>query len=192
MEKSVETPRFSFFQAPVKNVKPLRTIGVVEAYKYITSLYAYRRTCHLRELTEAAEQRTYKAEAFDYVTFSGTFTQRAAHGLTAHSGLLCIDLDHLGLRLHTLRSQLCDDPRFVTELAFVSPSGDGLKWVVRIDLTQADHPTWFRALQNYLRLTYGVEADPSARDVARACYLPSDASCYVNPAYHNESDICPF
>ena len=67
-----------------------------------------------------------------------------------------------------------------------SPSGDGLKLIVAIDLQEADHATWFLALQNYIRLNYGVDIDPACKNVSRACFLPYDRHCYVNPL------VCPF
>lgn len=75
---------------------------------------------------------------------------------------------------------------FELELAFRSPSGDGLKLIVAIDLQEADHATWFLALQNYIRLNYGVDIDPACKNVSRACFLPYDRHCYVNPL------VCPF
>ena len=35
-----------------------------------------------------------------------------------------------------------------------------------IDLQEADHATWFLALQNYIRLNYGVDIDPACKNVS--------------------------
>ena len=50
-----------------------------------------------------------------------------------------------------------------TALLFRSPGGDGLKWVVSIDLAQGTHTDWFEILSFYISRNYGVEPDP--RDV---------------------------
>ena len=68
-------------------------------------------------------------------------------------------------------------------LAFRSPSGDGLKWVISVDLSEMSHQRMFAAVCNYLKSRYGVEADPSGRDVSRACFLPHDPEAYLNPDY---------
>ena len=77
-------------------------------------------------------------------------------------------------------------------MMFTSPSGDGFKWVVGIDLAKCDHRTWFQALSNYVRITYGLETDAKCINVSRACFLPYDANCYVHPEISNKPDVCPF
>lgn len=187
--------KFSFFRAPVMTVKPYKTVDVKGIYKYI-SLYmpAVKATDELRAIADKEEARKYKAKHFDFACFSGVFTYRNDDALVQHSGLLCLDLDHVGDRfaLWTLREQLIADENFITWLLFTSPSGDGLKWVIEIDLGKCDHKTWFRALQNYVRTTYGLEVDEKCINVSRACFLPHDGSCYVNPVILNEPDVCPF
>src|SRR6516162_339747 len=41
---------------------------------------------------------------------SGSFKHRSNEGLTAHSGLICADLDNLGERLAELQTRLEQDP----------------------------------------------------------------------------------
>ena len=76
---------------------------------------------------------------------------------------------------------------FELELAFRSPSGDGLKLFVQIDLQQCDHQTWFQALEHYIWQAYGgIKIDAACKNVSRSCFLPYDPNCYVNPL------VCPF
>lgn len=190
---------FQFYHAPVKNAVSHTVWDLREAYRYISSNEgAMKRTLELRHIIKEVEEgkcditapRKYKAEHFDFVCFSGTFSYRKDEALTQHSRLICLDFDHVGSTqdLWKLKEQLIGDPYFTTWLAFVSPSGDGLKWVVDIDLSRADHGTWFRALQNYVRATYQVEVDEKCGNVSRACFLPFDANCYVNPVIINPSN----
>lgn len=177
------TARFSLYAAPVTNKRPMRTVTLAETYDYITGMEALGRTHALRAIADRKEARTFKAKAFDYVMFSGEFAYGNDAGLTRHSGLLCLDFDHVGLphALWDVRRRLLADDTFDTWLLFTSPSGDGLKWVVDIDLARGDHKTWFRALQNYVRHAHGLEADPTGINVSRACFLPHDPLCHINP-----------
>ncbi len=177
--------RFSFFPAPVTNKKPSRVMTLKDAFGYITGMEARERTQALRQISGKKEARAYKGTHFDYVTFSGEFSYGADDKLIRHSGLLCLDFD-LVTDVAQVKEMLLDDDYFETQLLFTSPSGDGVKWVVAIDLSQCDHRTWFRALANYVRTSYGLVADPSGINVSRACFLPHDALVYVNP------DVCPF
>lgn len=165
-----------------------------EAYEYITlDPKALEATQQLRKIVDEKKRREFKAQNFDFACFSGTFSYRKDDCLVEHSGLLCVDFDHLPhLEMWQIRKKLIADPYFTTELLFTSPSGDGMKWVVDIDLAKCDHRTWFRAISNYVRATYQLEADPQCVNVSRACFLPNDGSCYVNPNILQQPGVCPF
>lgn len=183
--ESFQLPTFSFFHAPITNTKPDSAFTLLDVYHYIVGNQAMERTEKLRSFSNAKQSRMFKAANFDYCTFSGTFTTRTDKALIKHSGLLCIDFDHLQ-NLDSLRSQLLQDEYFDTQLLFRSPSGDGLKWVIEIDISQTQHADYFRAIANYLFQTYDVETDKSGKDISRACFLPHDPNCFINPKYLNK------
>ena len=178
---------FSFFKAPVRNTIPHKSICLLDAYNYIVGDYAKQRTEKLRGIKDQKQARQFKASTFDYCTFSGMFQTRNDKALISHSGLLCIDFDHLQ-SVDLLRKQLLQDEYFETQLLFVSPSGDGIKWIISIsppmgDLGGFSHSNYFAAVANYILQTYGVEVDKSGRDISRACFLPHDPQAYINPLY---------
>jgi hypothetical protein len=171
---------FSFFKAPVRNTIPHKSISLLDAYNYIVGNYAKQRTEKLRNIKDPKQARQYKASTFDYCTFSGMFQTRNDKALISHSGLLCVDFDHLQ-SVDLFRSQLLQDEYFDTQLLFVSPSGDGLKWIISIDTKQTTHSNYFDAVANYILQTYGVAVDKSGRDISRACFLPHDPQAFINP-----------
>lgn len=173
---------FSFFRAPISNTKPHKSLSLLDAYNYIVSDYAKERTEKLRSFGDTKIARTFKAANLDYCTFSGIFSSRSNKALMQHSGLLCVDFDHLK-DIQTLFKSLLNDEYFDTQLLFRSPSGDGLKWIIPIDATQATHGNYFAAVANYVQQTYGIEADKSGRDISRACFLPHDRQAFINPLY---------
>ena len=172
---------FSFFKAPVRNTIPHKSICLLDAYNYIVGEYAKKRTEKLRSIKDPKQARQYKATNFDYCTFSGVFQTRNDKALVNHSGLLCIDFDHLQ-NVDLLRNQLLQDEYFETQLLFLSPSGDGLKWIISIDTKQTTHSNYFAAVANYILKTYKVEVDKSGRDISRACFLPHDPKAFINPS----------
>jgi len=172
---------FSFFKAPIRNTIPYKSISLLDAYNYIVGDYAKKRTQKLRSITDPKQARQYKATNFDYCTFSGMFTTRNDKALVNHSGLLCVDFDHLQ-NVDLLRNQLLQDEYFETQLLFVSPSGDGLKWIISINTAKASHSEFFAAVANYILQTYKVEVDKSGRDISRACFLPYDPQAFINPS----------
>ena len=179
--KKHSIPQFSFFLAPISNTIPKGTISLLDIYNLIRTEYK-NNTDLLRFIAEPAQARTFKARHFDYVTFSGVFKKRSDKELIKHSGLLCLDFDHLD-NLDFTKKLLVNDPYFETELLFTSPSGKGLKWIIPMDTENVKHSDYFRAVANYLKGTYRIEADPSGKDISRACFLCHDPNAFIHPKH---------
>jgi hypothetical protein len=113
------------------------------------------------------------------ICFSGKFSERKDSALITHSGLVAIDFDHLGDRLLDFKHRLTQDK--FTHIAFISPSGDGLKVVVRIPDQIETHKLSCDALSDY----YKEEALDEFKDVSRLCFESYDPDIYYNP----ESDV---
>jgi len=175
---------FSFFKSPITNTTPHKTVTLRQIYNAITGNYYEARTTHLRKITDLKQARQFKSANFDYCTFSGTFTTRNDKALIKHSGLLCIDFDHL-TNVETLFNTLLKDDYFDTQLLFRSPSGTGLKWIIPIDTTTSSHSDYFSAVANYILQTYNIEIDKSGKDLSRACFLPYDPQAYLNPSLNS-------
>ena len=175
-------PSFSLFRAPIRNIHPFKTTNLVEVYQAIRSESYRKRTERLREISVPSEARQFKSMCFDYVTFSGEFSSRCDKNLTRHSGLMTLDFDHVD-NVSLLRESLLHDIFLETEMLFVSPSGEGLKWIVAIDLAETSHQEFFNAVASYIMHYYGIEIDKSGRDISRACYLPYDPEVFIHPKY---------
>jgi len=186
-EVVVDPPKFSFYRCPVTNTQPNAEMTIPNVYGAIKSNKYKRQTEELRSISEAESARKYKAKQFDYVTFSGLFSKRNDVALIQHSGLITLDFDHVS-NLQELQEALIQDRYFETELMFVSPSGDGLKWIISIDLKECNHQDWFWAISAYIKATYQLEVDKSGKDISRACFLPYDPKIYINPNHLK----CPF
>ncbi len=176
-------PRFSIFKHPIQNVYPQsRSIGLRNTYSLIKSGAFSRQTQHLRSIQDKQKARSFKANNFYYVTFSGIFQKRSDQALVQHSGLLTIDIDHIE-SIDSIKALLLNDRFLETALLFTSPSGDGLKWIVHIDIQKESHCNYFLAILNYLKHTYKIDIDKSGKDLSRACFLSHDPSVYINPKH---------
>lgn len=175
-------PKFSYFKSPVSNTTPSGEVSIVDVYQLLVSSAFKNSTSSLREIQDLKEARKFKALNFDYVTFSGVFSKRMDSQLKKHSGMMAIDFDHVP-DLNTVKEKLLHDKFFETQLLFVSPSGDGLKWIIKIDQTQVTHQEYFKAVSNYIKFQYDLTIDPAGKDVSRACFLPYDDKAFINPQY---------
>lgn len=186
--KMPPAPRFSFYRRPIKNTRPCREASPEDIFKYLVSDYARQHTETLRTIKDNKARSRYKADHLDYITPGGIFRTRKESDLIKASGYMVIDFDHIS-GAKDLVKKLANDEHFETVLAFRSPSGDGVKWIVTLpDIVKPDDTSYtygefFRIISNYSRKYYGVEADPSGKDICRACFLPYDPEAFLNPLY---------
>jgi hypothetical protein len=184
-EPKIPQPRFSFFNPPISNTLPAKTITLAECARLIQLPYPYQdNTIKLRSLDMPDERKRFKTQSLAYVCFSGIFSRRADSGLKNPSGLIVIDLDHLP-DPEALKHNLKIDDTLNPVMIFISPSGDGLKVIIAIDLQNGTHSEYFDAISNYLHLQYSLIADPSGRDISRACFLCHDSKLFLHPEYND-------
>lgn len=130
----------------------------------------------LRNETDAARQKTIK-ETLPGICFSGTFRHRSLAGLIDHSGLICLDFDKFpdNAMLSRWRETLTNNP--YTYCLFTSPSGNGLKVVVKIPAEPKNHKLYFDALKDYYKCEY---FDVHCSDICRLCFESYDPEMYLN------------
>jgi hypothetical protein len=178
-------PRFSIYFKGINNIFPsgerdLKSLA--EEIRTETLLRNY--TDKLRSIKDKKERADYKKK-FPYVTFSGTFRKRSNEGIINHSGYICIDLDNVGdtARIIGIKGQILKS--FIPGLIFISPSGNGLKIVYKIDISQGTHAEYFSALSQYFKTEIKIDVDPSGKDVSRACFICYDPEVFYSDSPHN-------
>ena len=110
------------------------------------------------------------------VCFSGEFSDRSDEGLFDHSGLIVLDFDHIDVEKS--KAVLATDGYVYS--CWVSPSGDGLKALVRVTNPER-HRDHFRALKTYFHKQYDLEVDESGVNESRACFESYDPDLILNP-----------
>ena len=93
--------KMQYYRHPISNVVSHNRVGIYHLWQYITDPTLFKNaTDTLRGIPEEEEKRrkAYKAKEFDYVLASGTFNARKDQGLIQHSGIMCLDIDHIGKR----------------------------------------------------------------------------------------------
>ena len=110
------------------------------------------------------------------VCFSGEFASRSDDALFEHSGILVLDFDHIDVA--QAKSALATDAHVYS--CWVSPSGDGLKALVRVTNPER-HRDHFRALRTYFHKQYDLEVDESGINESRACFESYDPDLIINP-----------
>lgn len=185
----MEETNISYVTAPITNKTPRESVNLQTIAKAIKENQYYKKiTQEYRNLKQNSnnekEIRKFKADNFDYVTISGEFSYVKTDNLIKHSGYLCIDIDKVNgeNQLKHIKKQLLLDEELDTALLFISPSGNGIKWVTPIEVEDIkQHEEYFYAIGEYLLNEYNIEIDPACKDVSRACFLSHDPEVIFNP-----------
>lgn len=116
------------------------------------------------------------------ICFSGTFSKRSDDSIIEHSGLICLDFDGYDNKNQMLseKDNMTKD-RFVYSV-FISPSGNGLKVLVKIPKDPLNHKRYFDSLGEYFDSPY---FDVTSKNISRVCYESYDSDIYIN----NDSEL---
>jgi len=114
------------------------------------------------------------------VTFSGIFAgNRKASDIGTYNHLIVFDIDNIAIdKLKHIRNFLEGDSIILA--LWLSPSGIGLKGLVRTDNQLHQHRGTFDSLKLYLFANYSIDLDRSGSDVSRLCFSSYDPDIYYN------------
>ena len=111
------------------------------------------------------------------VCFNGTFNYRSTTGLIEHSGLIILDFDKFNSVQETIdfKDSICDDDFIFS--AWISPSGKGVKALVKIPKDAENHKNYFLSLKNHFN---HPNWDGSGSDISRICFESYDKDLFIN------------
>lgn len=167
-EKDPNNPKKRLPKVPERYVS-LKTVG-----EYIRSKEAQRVT----ELVRSGKCE--KKVILPSVVFQGRFSGQTKEDLLELSGLTCLDFDHVDNPAE-LKQMLWHDEMLCPLMAFISPSGKGVKVVVEFSCTSIEeYERDITAVWNYVDTIYGVKCDAQCKNVNRLCFLCYDSEVLIN------------
>lgn len=125
------------------------------------------------------------------VMWQGLFSERNDAGCRGLNSVMCLDLDHVPEDvLESLRLVLRNIP-FVLAY-FLSPSGEGLKVLVKTDMYDVAHyKNCYRQLMIWFQKNYELAPDSKCIPLSHTCFMSYDPDLYFNPNaqdFHFEYD----
>jgi len=108
------------------------------------------------------------------VCFGGDFLKRGNKYLKKSSGLLTLDFDKLADPIE-FKNNI--NKRDFVFSSWISPSGDGVKVLIKIP--NVDNDEQYKQFYSQINKEF-PEADNSGKDIARACFESYDEDIYVN------------
>ena len=123
------------------------------------------------------EIRNKLKQSLPAVCFSGKFSKRNDSSLLEHSGLICLDFDNFPTEKLLLEQKEFLTKDKYTYSVFISPSGLGLKALVKIPAEGDTHKQFFNSLQLHYDSEY---FDIACKNVSRVCYESYDPLIFIN------------
>lgn len=123
------------------------------------------------------------------VVFSGEFSEKRNESLTLYWSRLVLDIDHIPDDKTFVKTKKYFTDLPYTIMAFKSPSGKGLKVVLKITdkghlgKEMAFHAQAYEAVVKHHQKQlskWNVKIDTSGKDISRGCYLCADKNAYFN------------
>jgi hypothetical protein len=112
------------------------------------------------------------------VTISGMFGEsRKVEKLKYHSGFIQIDFDEVKNIKQSIEQLQKDKFSFSV---FISPTGKGIKLIVKIPPDKGTHINSFFQLEKYYLDMFQLKADKQCKDVSRLLFLSWDENLFVN------------
>ncbi len=137
----------------------------------------YLRKSLAENKTEAYNKAKKSLPAF---TPSGKFVGgRKLEFLADYSSCIILDIDKLSAADLQNAKHLANQSEF-TFASFISPSGNGLKILVKINSDKANHKEAFLLVQAHYESILKLEIDKSGKDVTRLCFYSWDENLYLN------------
>ena len=111
------------------------------------------------------------------ICFSGKFRKRKDDELIEHSGLICLDFDGYETTTDMVEAKKMLSKDKYSLAVFVSPSGKGLKVIVKIPKDPDNHQNYFNSLKEHYN---SDQFDPTSKNISRVCYESYDPDIYIN------------
>jgi hypothetical protein len=128
-------------------------------------------------LEKRKPERQELKKALPAICFSGTFNKRTDASLLEHSGLICLDFDGYAKQKELLQDKETLSKNKYVFSVFISPSGNGLKVLVKIPCDAENHTNYFNSLEKYFNSEY---FDKTSKNISRVCYESYDPLIHVN------------
>jgi len=124
------------------------------------------------------DKRNLEKSKLKSICFSGEFSYRAAKNCIRHSGYACLDFDDIDEIGHSeksieFRNKLKENEYIYS--AFLSPSGNGVKAIIKIPAEINNHKKYYEAISE----TFDATLDSKTKDISRVCYDSYDPDLFI-------------
>lgn len=134
----------------------------------------------IRRLKQSGEDYYEIKKKLPAVALCGTFKgSRNNDNILDYSGIICLDYDKIS---NEQVNEFKDTFKTLktTYACFISPSGKGLKVIIKTEGKSDEHLSYFKSIKDLYDSCVGFKSDDSAKDLARLCFVSSDPDIFIN------------
>lgn len=167
---------FKNFNEVVEHKTIPMILDEIKTGKYKHAIVYLRKSLSENKM-EAYEKAKKSLPAF---TPSGKFIGgRKMNFLVEYSNCIILDIDKLNTEELAKANHSARQCEF-TYACFISPSGNGLKILVKVSSTKTEHKETFLAIQDHYEKLLNLEIDKSGKDITRLCFYSYDENLFLN------------
>ena len=170
----------AYYKAPIQNTMDYTERAIESIVQEVRTSSSLRDICEkIRSSKNKMERNAIKGAELPFITPHAVCSPtRMNENVQRHTGLLLFDVDHRQ-DVEELKSKLTEDE--YVAFAFVSPSGEGLKFGSFSDADISSHDQRWGAAAEYFMIKHDIKIDTAPRALASACYLSYDPKAFYNP-----------
>lgn len=139
-------------------------------------------TENVRNESDKKARQELKANTLPVIAFNSITSGRATkNNIVEMTGYMVIDIDDLKdqTEAEKLSETLFNDDKLGIVLSFVSPSGNGVKAVVKApQITRDNFIDMWKSFGVMLKIYYNIDVDKATKDETRATYLCHDTNAH--------------
>jgi hypothetical protein len=160
----------------LKSTKPVASVSIesildeIKSDKYRDAILEIRK--------DEAPSKSPLKDKLPCFTPTGIFNHRSIAGMENYNGVICLDIDHVE-NVEVLKSRA--SKLSYVHAAFVTPSGNGLKVIIKTDATPENYKTKELQVSEAFSLDAGGIRDNRCKDISRIQFVSYDPNLYYNP-----------
>ncbi len=167
---------FQNFNEITENKEIVEVISDIKTGKY-KNVMTYLRKSLADNKMEAYERAKKSLPAF---TPSACFKRgRKQEFITTYTQIVVLDIDKISVE-QLAQSKILLSKNEYAFAVFTSPSGNGLKILVKVNSSQENHKEAFLKLQKYFEDFLNLPIDKSGKDITRLCFVSYDTDLFLN------------
>jgi hypothetical protein len=159
----------------LRNTKPESTVSVLSILEEIRTDKYKSQIEEIRNFENPSKNPL--KDKLPVFTPTGVFNHRSMAGLENYNGLMCLDIDHVA-NPEDLKER-CKNLNWVYA-AFVTPSGNGLKVMVKTHATKETYKQTEILVADAFNHATGCSRDNHCKDIARIQFVSYDPNIYIN------------